>query len=264
MYLGQSDGSAPFVAGVIERNLIVDTLGYNLQIKHQRARPPVEGMPEGRSVTVIRHNVFAKSSNSSTGENARPNLLVGHFPPSGPGAEDTYAIYGNFFFENPTEALFQGEGNVAFYANVLVNPSGSAIHVQPHNEVPRRIDIFHNTVLAAGNGIRVTGGHPQHAQRVSANAVFAGAPVTGGEQHAKRTGALEEATDHLTASFSPPGQPDLTPLAGKLITLPFSLPPKARLPEFDRDFDGRNYTHPIAGAYATHNARWRLQIGPKR
>ena len=36
MYLGDSDGSAPFVAGVIERNLIVDTIGYNLQIKHQR------------------------------------------------------------------------------------------------------------------------------------------------------------------------------------------------------------------------------------
>ena len=45
MYLGDSDGSAPFVAGVIEQNLIVDTIGYNLQIKHQRPRPDVAGMP---------------------------------------------------------------------------------------------------------------------------------------------------------------------------------------------------------------------------
>ena len=38
IYLGNSDGSAPFVAGIIERNLIVDTIGYNLQIKHQLPR----------------------------------------------------------------------------------------------------------------------------------------------------------------------------------------------------------------------------------
>src|SRR5215203_746673 len=36
MYLGQSDGSAPFVAGVIEHNSIIDSTGYNLQVKHQR------------------------------------------------------------------------------------------------------------------------------------------------------------------------------------------------------------------------------------
>ncbi len=39
MYFGNSDGSAPFVAGLIEYNLVTDTLGYNLQIKHQLARP---------------------------------------------------------------------------------------------------------------------------------------------------------------------------------------------------------------------------------
>ena len=48
MYLGNSDGSAPFVAGLIERNLVVDTIGYNLQIKHQLARPDLPGMPTGR------------------------------------------------------------------------------------------------------------------------------------------------------------------------------------------------------------------------
>jgi hypothetical protein len=39
MYLGNSDGSAPFVAGLIERSLIVDSIGYNLQIKHQSRGP---------------------------------------------------------------------------------------------------------------------------------------------------------------------------------------------------------------------------------
>ena len=94
MYLGQSNGTAPFVAGLIERNLVVDSIGYNIQIKHQQPRPRIEGMPEGGSVTIVRHNVFTKSATSATGENARPNLLVGHFPLSGAGADDLYAIYG--------------------------------------------------------------------------------------------------------------------------------------------------------------------------
>ena len=80
IYLGDSDGSAPFVAGLIEGNLIRDTRGYNLQIKHQGARPDVPGMPSGPSVTVIRRNVFSKAQNAAAGELARPNVLVGHFP----------------------------------------------------------------------------------------------------------------------------------------------------------------------------------------
>jgi hypothetical protein len=264
IYLGQSDGTAPFVAGLIERNLIVDSIGYNLQIKHQQPRPRIEGMPEGNSVTIIRHNVFAKSSNSSTGEDARPNLLVGHWPTSGPGAEDTYAIYGNFFYGNPTEALFQGEGNVAFYANVLVNTHGDAIHVQPHNDVPRRIEVFHNTVLAAGDGIRVTGGHPDHVQRVVANAVFARAPIAGGEQRANSTGSYAEAADYLANPDAPPGELDLAPKPGKLVIPPAALKPAAGLPGSNRDFDGQVYRGPIAGAYANSRAIWRLRIAPKR
>ena len=53
LYLGNSDGRAPFVAGVIEHNLIVDTIGYNLQIKHQQLRPSLPEMPDGVSATII-------------------------------------------------------------------------------------------------------------------------------------------------------------------------------------------------------------------
>jgi hypothetical protein len=35
MYLGNSNGDAPFVNGIIEYNLVKNTIGYNLQIKHQ-------------------------------------------------------------------------------------------------------------------------------------------------------------------------------------------------------------------------------------
>lgn len=82
MYFGNSDGTAPFVKGLIEHNLIVNTIGYNLQVKHQIDRPDIPGMPrEGR--TIIRHNVLSKAENGSTGSSARPNLLVGHWPLSG-------------------------------------------------------------------------------------------------------------------------------------------------------------------------------------
>jgi len=163
MYLGDSDGSAPFVAGVIEQNLIVDSIGYNLQIKHQHRRPDVGDMPRAAaSDTVIRRNVFAKTAGAST-EMPRPNVLVGHFPPEGPGSDDRYVIYGNFFYANRTEALFQGEGNIALYDNLFVNPYGDAIHIQPHNDIPKRIDIAFNTVLAEGVGISVVAGESSAA-----------------------------------------------------------------------------------------------------
>ena len=148
--MGDSDGSAPFIAGLIEHNLVVDTLGYNLQVKHQSSRPDIAGIPAGENVTIIRHNVFSKAEGGSEAPMARPNVLVGHWPLSGPGADDRYLVYGNFFYQNSFEALFQGEGNIALYNNLFVNSHGDAVHIQPHNDVPRSIDVFYNTILASG------------------------------------------------------------------------------------------------------------------
>lgn len=178
LYLGDSDGGKPFVAGVIEGNQVRDTVGYNLQIKHQKSRP---GDGTARFQTIIRHNVFAKAG-ATPGPNARPNVLLGHFPPTGAGSEDRYLVYGNLFLHNPSEALLQAEGRVAIYDNVFVNGSGDAIHIQPHNDVPRDMDIFSNTVLASGTGIRVrqAEGAP-YRQRVRYNVVAASVPLSGGD-----------------------------------------------------------------------------------
>jgi len=178
IYLGDSDGSDPFVGGVIEANRVSHTLGYNLQIKHQTTRPA--GFAD-RYDTVIRYNVFSKQ-NALPGPQARPNVLLGHFPPTGAGSEDRYLVYGNLFLHNPSEALLQAEGRVALYDNVFINGSGDAIHIQPHNDVPRDMAIFSNTVLASGTGIRVR--HAQgtpYRQRVLANVVAASLPLQGGE-----------------------------------------------------------------------------------
>lgn len=178
MYFGDSDGGDPFVGGLIEGNRVAHTLGYNLQIKHQKTRPPDFA---DRSDTVIRYNVFSKRD-ALPGPLARPNVLLGHFPPVGAGSEDRYLVYGNLFLHNPSEALLQAEGRVAVYDNVFINGSGDAIHIQPHNDIPRDMDVFSNTVLASGAGIKVRAAEdtPFH-QRVIGNVVAADIPLHGGE-----------------------------------------------------------------------------------
>jgi hypothetical protein len=249
IYLGSSDGSAAFVAGLIEHNLIVDTLGYNMQIKHQLPRPTNVGLPTGMNRTIIRHNVFSKQNNASSGGDARPNLLVGHFPLSGEGVNDRYEIYGNFFHQNPTEALFQGEGNIALYDNLFVNASGSAINIQPHQSVPREIIVYHNTVVATGTGIRVSGGAAGFTQRIVANAAFAGTPISGPNQASNITGTYAGAADELNAPFAAPGQLDLFPKAGRLTGPTISLTEFAQFADGTRDFDHRARAGDFRGAY---------------
>lgn len=148
MYLGDSDGTAPFVAGIIEGNVVLDTLGYNLQIKQQKKRPDVPGLPTDQQVTVIRNNVFSKANAAADGRWARPNLLLGHLPPVGPGSEDRYLIESNVFYANPHEPLFHAEGNVAFVGNLLINPLGSAVAIQRYRGAPRRIQVTGNFIAA--------------------------------------------------------------------------------------------------------------------
>ena len=181
MYLGNSDGSDAFVGGVIEYNYIADTLGYNLQIKHQISRANVPGMPDTVQQTIVSHNVFSKAKNGSSGQLARPNVLVGHWPLAGNGVNDRYLIYANFFYNNPTEALFQGEGNIALYNNIFVNPAGDAVHIQPHHDMPKTIVIAYNTIVASGDGVRLLRrpDTPSADMTVTNNLIFAGRPVAG-------------------------------------------------------------------------------------
>jgi hypothetical protein len=214
MYFGDSDGSDPFMSGLIEGNRVSHTVGYNLQIKHQKARPPEHS---DRYDTVIRYNVFSKMD-APPSPQARPNVLLGHLPLSGAGSEDRYLVYGNLFLHNPSEALFQAEGRVAVYDNVFINGSGDAIHIQPHNDVPRDMLIFSNTVLASGTGIQVRRPEetPYH-QRVVANVVSAKTPLRGDEslfnvELAYRPDLLQVAVPELTPRLlASDGQPNRLP-----------------------------------------------------
>ena len=204
MYFGDSDGTDPFVAGVIDRNVVLATLGYNLQIKHQEKRPP--GMPEyaSRHDTIISNNIFSKE-NVIHGTSARPNVLVGHWPVEGEGSEDRYVIHSNLFWHNPSEALFQGEGNMAFYKNVLVNASGPAIHIQPHNDIPRHVDIRFNTIIASESAISIRNksSDKRWKQKVVGNLVFAKEPLAGGMQAGNLEYSYEDGGRLLNEPFAP-------------------------------------------------------------
>lgn len=271
MYLGNSNGDSPFVAGLIEHNVIRDTIGYNVQIKHQVVWASVpSGMPTGKTTTIIRHNVFSKSGNSSTGNLARPNLLVGDAPPSGPGSSNAFAIYGNFFYQNPTESLFQGEGNVAFYDNVMV-AEDAAVRIQTHNGMVRDVRIFHNTVVSSGVGIVVSGGAAGYSQRVLANAVFAASTplsVSGTNASATQnvTDTRANAATYLTNPLAAIGSLDLYPRTGS--ALKGSAVDMTGLDvhaDSNIDFNGVSRDATYRGAYSGEglNPGWTLAIATK-
>ena len=197
-YLGRSDGSAPFIGGLIEQNVVIDTLGYNLQIKHQNERPTGIGMPTGRARTVIRHNLFTKARKAATGAHARPNVLLGHFPRQGPGSEDVHELTNNVFFCNPVESLVQAEGNLAITGNIMVNPAGDAVSIQPHHDIPKHVELERNFIAASGRGVSISNALPSHRQTIADNWLFSPIPASGGQQRGNRIAPFPAAKAALT------------------------------------------------------------------
>jgi len=266
IYFGDSDGSSPFIAGLIEHNFIFDSVGYNAQIKHQNPRPATPGIPTNDNVTIIRDNVFSKAGNSSIGANARPNLLVGHVPLAGPGTNDQYLITGNFFYQNPTgEPLFQGEGNIALHNNVFVNHDGPAVWIQPHNDVPRDVLVFYNTVIATETGIRVIGGSPQFQQAVIGNASFASIPFDAASLTDNIGDTYSAAGNYVVNPFGGPGAVDLYPLNGALTGSLINSSSFAGVQESNHDFNDSHRSHAYRGAYsgAGSNPGWPLSLAIK-
>ena len=250
---------------MIEHNLIFDTIGYNLQIKHQRARAVNPDDLSTPLTTIIRHNVFSKYGNGATGHQARPNLLVGHFPLNGAGANDRYAIYGNFFYANPTEALFQAEGNVALYDNLFVNPYGDAVHIQPHNDVPRNIWLFNNTVVSKGTGIVLRGATGDYLRLLRGNILFSSEHGISELHAGNLVDAFSQAAENLINPFASPGRLDLKPkfvVASKGWTA-FAAP--TAFPQADVDFDERTFQQDDMGAYssADYPRAWSPRIALK-
>jgi hypothetical protein len=253
MYLGNNSGRGGFSTSLIENNVILDSVGYNIEFKVQKSRP--DNVPEGP--TIIRNNVFSKLKSASGGrdDGARPNLLVDPFPTSGRGAKDIYLIYGNFFYQNyESDALFQGTGNIALYSNVMVNERGSkhAVHIQSHNGRNRKIRVFFNTIVAKGNGVRVSSTVGDD-QVVFGNAIFARRPLSlarGVKSAGNVTGSYADAAKHLAAPFAELGKLDLRPRRGALGGGALDTSSVKDLEAWNLDFEGGKRTGNVRGAYA--------------
>ncbi len=268
MYFGNSDGTGGTVNFLVENNVVSDTREYNVQFKHQTSRNTSIGMPSS-GTTIIRNNVLSKANRPLSGDDrAMPNLLVGHWPHSGPGSTDSYQIYGNVLYENPHEGLFQGEGNVSFHDNLLVNRTVTwdAMRFQAHNDVPKRIDVFNNTMLAGRYGVRITGADAAYQQRVFGNAVFAGTPLSGGQQSNNITGSYSAASTYLTNPMAALGAGlDLYPKTGQLQGAAIDYTGLSHLTDYDRDFNYRSRIATYRGAYSGDgvNPGWKPALAIK-
>lgn len=255
IYLGDSDGTQPFVDGIVENNLIADTIGYNMEIKDQVALPPVPGMPLGPTTTIIRNNVFIKNDQPSP-DGDRPNLLVSAFPTSGPGSLNMYDIYGNFFFHNHHEALFQASGRLSLHDNIFVDGplSYPAVVLRSQNYPLRVANVYNNTVYTSGKGIYF-GTRAIDGDAVIGNLVFASIPVSGSimNQAGNIVDSLQNASRYVKSPSFDLGSMDFSPLAGKCQGEPIDLSRFQGDHEFAMDFDGRSKTE-VKGAVVFRGA----------
>lgn len=270
IYLGDSTGSAPFIAGIIEGNLVRHSTGYCMQIKHQNPYF-LPAAPAGPNVTVIRNNVFLKDDRPSP-DGSRPNLLVGTFPTSGPGAEDRYEIYGNFIHHNYRESLIQATGRVAIHDNVLVDAGDghTALFLTDHNGTLDVAYVYNNTIYGGSRGIRFSvPARDDHA--VIGNLIFSGEPI-GGSLTVSRdniTDLVSNAPAYVADPSLVLGQMDFYPLPGGACEGASLDYPTVLLEHlhYNRDFNGTlkgSFTY--RGAYAGDGANpgWILQDGLKQ
>jgi len=267
MYLGNSDGTDPFIAGLIEHNLVKNSRGYNLQIKRQDSRPVIEGMPAEAASTIVRHNVFLKGP--EVGEDgARPSVLVGGLPDEGPGSRDRYEIYGNVFCGAAREALLQACGDVTIHDNLFLNAPGTAITLMRHEHRQLvRAWVYDNTFFAVGTGVRFVD-RPRDDHVIAGNLMLGGHLARGvyfrdHDNLVVPAADLAKAVVHASGEL---GELDLRPLEGACAGPPLSLEPFAVDTDFDRDFDGAPKGEArLRGAYQRTEApgAWRPADGIK-
>ncbi|HTS51163.1 MAG TPA: DUF4214 domain-containing protein [Bryobacteraceae bacterium] len=270
LYLGNSDGTDPFIGGLIENNLIQNTIGYDAEIKFQTPRPSVTGMPTGQSVTIIRNNVFIKNDQASPDGN-RPNLLVGGFPSTGAGSTDWYEVYGNLFIHNPREALFQASGRVTIHDNVFVDGQYTALRLQSQDLPLQTAYVYNNTIYSSKIGISF-GNAASVDDSVTGNLVFAATPIAGPIAHLSNNtvDTLINAVLYVTAPSFTPGAMNFYPLTGECQGAAIDLSKFAFDTDSGVDFNGTLKTAATGavafrGAYAGQgiNPGWALQDGIK-
>jgi len=262
MYLGNSDGTFPFIAGLIEYNLFLDAHGYNTQIKHQFSRDgSIPGIPTAPQRTVIRHNVFIKGELPND-SGARPNLLLGAFPATGLGSEDSYEVYGNLFYHNHRESLIQAEGRVSIHDNVFVDCTGNAVYLTDHNDKLRRAYVYNNTFFGVATAIRFADPATED-HRVVGNLMLSGTGIAGSFTNASDNihDSVANAASYVRNPSLVLGEMDFYPLPGACQGSAADLSVFSGEVDYDRDFNGdAKGAFTFRGAYAGEgtNPGWLL------
>lgn len=263
LYLGNSNHAEPFVGGIIEYNLIKNTIGYDMQIKDQDPWPDHPALPAGDAKTIIRHNVFLKNDQPSP-DGVRPNLFVGGPPPSGTGSGSGVEVYGNLFYHNSQgEALIQATGRISIHDNVFVDASDEAILLQTHDGFPvLRALVYNNTIYGVKRGV-VLGGAAVEGDAVTGNLVFADTPFEGPivNQNDNLTAPIADAAMYVASPGVTLGQVDFYPLAGKAEGSALDLSAFSGDEAPGCDFNGSSKgTGTFRGAYAGAGANpgWKL------
>ncbi len=279
LYLGNSDGTQPFIGGIIEGNLVLNSIGYNMEIKFQLpygSQGWVSQIPAGSHRTVVRNNVFIKEKNSwAPGQVVapRPNLLVDPFPDSGPGTSDLYEIYGNFFYRNPEEALLQATGRVTVHDNVFVASGAGQLsaYFTDHNGPLKLAHVYNNTVFSVeGGGIQFASPAREADAVVGNLIVVAGSGLSGQIAHPSSNliGQIADAPLYFAMPSETLGHMDFYPkpscpgCSGPAL----DMTPFTGDTDYDRDFNGTQKAgFSFRGAYAGQGANpgWPLQGGTK-
>lgn len=280
LYLGNSDGTQPFVQGVIEGNLILNSIGYNMEIKNQLAYgtlPWAASLPPAPHRTIIRHNVFIKEKNDwPAGKvvGARPNLLVDPFPDTGLGSTDLYEIYGNFFYKNPNESLLQATGRMTVHDNLFVASGGSRVSARftDHNGPLKLAHVYNNTIYStAGGGIHFSVA-PRESGIVRGNLIVTAAgALTGSVPNPASNviGSPSDGASYFTAPSEVLGQMDFYPSVGCVGCegTALDLAPFSDQTAYSLDFNGASKGGlRFRGAYAGEgtNPGWRPRAEPKQ
>lgn len=273
MYFGSSDGTQPFVDGLIENNIVRDTIGYNIEVKHQNSIPAVDGMPLGATSTIIRNNVFIKNDQPSPDGN-RPNVLVGGAPAAGAGSLSGFEIYGNLFLRNHQEALLQATGRVSVHDNLFVDGpiNYPAVVFRTQNGFPVKVvNFYNNTIFTNGKGVYF-GQRALSGDAVSGNLIFSVVPISGWtiNEGDNITDLPGYASKHVTLPSFDVATMDFTPLPGKCRGTPIDLKLMRHDTDYALDFDGLPKAAAdgvvFRGAYAgaRKNEGWILSDGRKR
>ena len=271
LYLGDSDGTQPFVNGLIEHNLIKDTIGYNMEIKDQNSIPDIPGMPGGPTSTIIRNNVFIKNDQPSP-DGDRPNVLVSGVSGHRHGLAEHVRDLWQLLSAQPPRSPVPGLRTYLAARQYLCRRAGHypAVVLRKQNNPLKIALVYNNTVYTSGKGIYF-GTRAQIYDAVVGNLVFSSAPISGQimQQSDNVVAPVAKAPTYVKSpAFA--GAMDFYPLAGQCQGGPLDLSNFDTDTDYSLDFNGASKVRakgaPVyRGAYAGEgsNPGWTLAAGMK-